>query len=143
MVRGANRCNRVCGGFLVRVLLASFLITPFGGGALSQEGCEYRTVSSVASPDGVWTALVQNAACSNGAFTTILTDAVRLIQVQDAPLSEGIVLSIDTVSSPEARPTVRWDSTRRLSITVPNAMRPFVLMREDQYQDVRIAVTFD
>src|ERR1700678_2404958 len=90
--------------------------------ANSQEkGCYCEAISNLASPDGIWTALVYADLCSHGpAFTTVMLDKVQLVRRGEELRQDGDVLVLDQSSNPAGRPLAQWLSPQKVQITIPN-----------------------
>ena len=126
----------------IMMVLAGITVLPVSvrGQQGSQPGCEYTILSQSVSPDGKWSALVEQAICGNGAFTTTVTNAVRLVQSDTAPLDEGIVLVVDVGGDVNAQPIVGWETSEVLHISVPTGA--LIGRKEQKYEQVAVEIDF-
>jgi hypothetical protein len=80
----------------------------------AKPGCDHRLISMLVSPDDAWTALVDEATCSDGAYQTVITDTVQIVRDSEQPTKENDVFSVDEGGHPENRPLIQWLSTEKL-----------------------------
>jgi hypothetical protein len=86
--------------------------------ARAKAGCERLDERArLLSPDGRWAAVMHTDVCSDGAFTTVVTDSVHLVST-DQPLRESEVFGKDNDGRPEYLPVVTWIGPSTLRITV-------------------------
>lgn len=104
-------------------------------------GCEKRTVSTSLSPDRIWSAVVREEICSDGAFTTSAANVVQLVRSGETETDEGKIFSADTGGHPENTPLLKWLAPRLLQITVPN--KSLIGLSKSTFGDVNIQVKFD
>jgi hypothetical protein len=116
-------------------------------------GCDRLTVAVQLSPDDEWAALVQESVCTDGAFVTVMTDVVQLVRhsqlgkeirlawQHDQANHEGDVFGLDIHGHREDRPRLRWLSSTKLQITVPN--KSLIGLQKASYEGIEIVVKFD
>jgi hypothetical protein len=84
----------------------------------AKAGCErLDTFAPVPSPDGRWVAEMRTDVCTDGAFTTVVVDAVHLVSA-DQPQHNGDVLGKDDDGGPEYLPVITWIDASTLRLTV-------------------------
>jgi hypothetical protein len=121
----------------VHCLTALLLLTPLALGAEEAE-CERSQSIITASPDGSWTANVQEVACATpgGAAAGI---TVELHSIKDASQTQRVF----TMPVPRSRddwPRVRWLSATGLEIRVPNLTE--AAPPRAQYQGIGISLAY-
>jgi hypothetical protein len=138
--------------------LKVMLITAGGAEAVATElargeaGCWRSTISTSISPDNAWVALVQQDVCSDGAFVTTVVDKVQLVRRisidaiplgphADEPIHENDVFAVEDGGYPEERPLIRWLSSDKLEISIPNLT--FIGLQKTEYYGVQIVVKYN
>ena len=88
--------------------------------AQANAGCErLSTFAPVPSPDGRWVAVMHTDACSDGAFTTSVSDSVDLISAIQ-PSRKDEVFGEGNDERPGYLPVLTWTAPDALRITVPS-----------------------
>jgi hypothetical protein len=98
-------------------------------------------MAKVPSPDDSWAALMQEEACSDGAFVTTVEDYIRLVRRSEAPTCDNDVFAIEYHGGAKYRPVLEWLSSRKLRITVPN--KCIVDLQKSSYQGIDVSVRFE
>lgn len=134
------------------ILIVGTAILPRASLAEERGGCQRETISVLISPDNSRVALAQEDTCSDGYFVTTVTDtvelarrevgdAVHLDQHADKPKHENDVFALDEGGHPENRPFMRWLSTNKLQITVPN--KSLIGLQKSSYDGIDIMIKFE
>ena len=104
--------------------------------------CERSMLATSESPDGAWTAILEEHVCSTVMFGSTTVDAAVLLrQAVHQQGTPQYIFSVDTHSGPEMRPLVQWTASRALQITVPN--KSLIGLRKRDYDGVKIVVLFN
>jgi len=104
--------------------------------------CERSTLSTSASPDAAWTAVLEEHICSTAMFaSTTVSDTVALRQSGSQERSTDYVFGVDAHGDPKMRPLLQWIASRTLLVTVPN--KSLIGLRKNNYDDVKVVVRFD
>ena len=93
------------------------------------------------SPDDSWVAFVQEEVRGDGGYVTTVDDIVRLVRRGVRPTRENDIFAIEMHGHAEYRPVLRWLSSKKSQITVPNTS--IVNFHKRNYQGIEIAVRFD
>jgi hypothetical protein len=130
--------------FAIRsVILTSAFCVMVAQAANSQEkGCYREAISNLASPDGIWMALVYADLCSHGpAFTTVMLDKVQLVRRGEELRQDGDVIVLDQSSNPAGRPLTQWLSPQKVQIKIPK--NSIITLKKSGHEGVEIILKFD
>lgn len=120
------------------IFVCGFIYIGLAEKPLVKAGCTVETLSKSKSPNGKWLASVHEYTCTDGWFVTDISDAVRLVQLQDG--RQKNVFSVDSAGDPSARPVPRWIYPNILDIDVPN--KSLIGVQEKKFAGVTIEVKF-
>ena len=107
--------------------------------AIERDSCSHTTVTQVSSPDGSWSAILDEAVCDGGLGTSVV-DSVRVASVH-TPSRNTDILGIDTGGHTDGRPRLSWREPNILRVTVPNLSLLKIFHRN--FETVHIDVQFD
>jgi hypothetical protein len=124
-------------------LLFSLLLTAIAGPSAASDttdSCVHTIITAVPSPDGAWTAEVNEAVCEGGPMASAVVDSVRL-KAADGPGHGADLLGLQSGGTARERPRLAWTGARTLQVTVPNLSFLRILAR--RYESVAIDLRFD
>ena len=100
----------------------------------------YKT--SINSPDGKWTVLMEETACEGwgGPVATTIDDDVYLTS-PDHPEIRVNMLGVDTGGNLDKRPHVRWSSSKVLAVAVSDMY--YVTIFKTDYRGIHLDIQFD
>lgn len=122
------------------IIIPATLIHASGKESISS-ACHREIISKVESPDHNWVALLREDICSDGAFTTVVTNTVQLLRNGEAPRQEGDVFGLDSGGHPEERPIIEWLAPRLLQILIPN--KSLIGLNRSKRDEINIIVKFN
>ena len=132
-------------------LLATGLVLSISTAVAEDLPCERQTVAVSVSPGDSWVASVEEGMCVSGPVT-VSTNTVRLMRRSstnqislasrpEKPEQENDVLVVDHYGHDENRPSLRWLSSGKLQITIPNISA--VGMQKTTYQEVDVVIKYE
>lgn len=133
MPSGRPRAGRLSTALCV----IGMLIMTSSTSAEQREGCQADTLSSTASPDDLWIALVSKFVCSDGGFVTTVTDVVQIVRRGENPKRADDVFALDDFG-PDSRPVTKWLTPQKLQITIPH--RSLIGLRKSTHKGIEITV---
>jgi hypothetical protein len=109
---------------------------------LGSLGCQREMVAMGVSPDDKWIAVVQEEVCSGlGIASTNVTDVVQLVPRERKPENGDDIFAVEGHGDPTQRPNIRWLSSTKLQINVPN--KSLIGLDKKNYAGIEIAVKYE
>ena len=105
-------------------------------------GCQREIVAMGVSPEDKWVAVVQEEVCSGpGIASTNVTDVVQLVPQERKPENGDDIFAVEGHGDPTQRPNVRWLSSTKLQINVPN--KSLIGLDKKSYAGIEIAIKYE
>src|SRR5438128_153036 len=81
-------------------------------------GCQRKTISQVDAPGGSARAYVYEDVCTDGGFTTVVTNNVVITPLPQDEAQSKNVLTVDYGGDLETIPRIAWQDDHRLTVTI-------------------------